>query len=51
VFFNIDGLAPAARADVEAAIADVAALVLAHCGGSIVHSSVLDARTRFARWD
>jgi DNA/RNA-binding domain of Phe-tRNA-synthetase-like protein len=49
VFFNIDGLPPATRADVDAAIAEVAALVAEHCGGRIVHRTVLDAHARFTR--
>ncbi|WP_374668686.1 B3/4 domain-containing protein [Ramlibacter sp.] len=42
VFFNVDGLAPCTRAEVEAAMADVEALVRAHAGGEIT-SVVLDA--------
>lgn len=42
IFFNVDGLPPCTRAEVEAAMADVAALVQAHCGGT-VQMAVLDA--------
>lgn len=44
VFFNVDGLSPCTRAEVEAAMADVAALVREHAGGEI-RSVVLDAQT------
>ncbi|MBX3658112.1 MAG: hypothetical protein KF740_06730 [Ramlibacter sp.] len=36
VFFNIDGLPPTPRADVQAAAAEAAALVQAHCGGEVL---------------
>jgi len=44
VFFNVDGLLPCSRAEVEAAMADVAALVREHAGGDVT-SVVLDAQT------
>jgi DNA/RNA-binding domain of Phe-tRNA-synthetase-like protein len=43
VFFNIDGLPPIHRDDVQAATAEVAALVQAHCGGEVL-AVLLDAR-------
>ncbi|MGE3346826.1 MAG: B3/4 domain-containing protein [Ramlibacter sp.] len=43
VFFNIDGLPPTPRDTVQAATAEVAALVQAHCGGE-VQTVLLDAR-------
>lgn len=42
VFFNVDGLPPCTREELEAAMRDVAALVAQHCGGTL-HSGVLDA--------
>ncbi len=42
VFFNVDGLPPCTRAEVEAAMADVTTLVAAHCGGT-VRTALLDA--------
>ncbi len=43
VFFNIDGLPPTHRDTVQAATAEVAALVQAHCGGEVL-AVLLDAR-------
>lgn len=43
VFFDIDGLPPTSRADVESAVADVVALVGRYCGGRCVGQAVLDA--------
>lgn len=43
VFFDIDGLPPSSRDDVENAVADVVALVGRYCGGRCLGQAVLDA--------
>jgi DNA/RNA-binding domain of Phe-tRNA-synthetase-like protein len=43
VFFNVDGLAPASREDVTAALHDVQHLVTRYCAGTIAHVAILDA--------
>jgi DNA/RNA-binding domain of Phe-tRNA-synthetase-like protein len=44
-FLVIEALPPAGRAELDAALADLAALVLAHCGGA-VRTGVLDRENR-----
>ncbi len=50
VFFNLDGLAPTSRAQVREAMDTACALVLAHCGGRLVHRAVLDAQAPATAW-
>jgi DNA/RNA-binding domain of Phe-tRNA-synthetase-like protein len=45
VFFNIDGLSPVNQTSVEGAMHEVIRLVQAHCGGQVVHATVLTAES------
>jgi DNA/RNA-binding domain of Phe-tRNA-synthetase-like protein len=50
VFFNVDGLPPITRGDVESAMRDIEQLVRDHTGGRIVFSTVLTAEQPTVRF-
>jgi DNA/RNA-binding domain of Phe-tRNA-synthetase-like protein len=43
IFMNVDGLAPAGNQDVKNAMSMAVDLVRSHCGGVVVHSTILDS--------